>query len=59
MEPKTKHRNRNKKIDSKDRYHYAYIIKGGNIVRFNGDPEIKKEFDIHHYGKAGILYYRK
>jgi hypothetical protein len=59
MEPKTKQVTSKNELFQDERYHYTYIIKNGEKVKFYGDDEIKKEFDIHHYGECGTLYYRK
>ena len=59
MEVKTKPRTIKKEMNNEDRYQYAYKVKDDKIIKFYGDEEIKKEFDVHHYGESGTLYYRK
>ena len=59
MELKKKTTDDKKKKEGVGIYHYTYKIKNGEKVKFYGDDEIMKEFEIHHYGDGGTLYYRK
>ena len=59
MELKAKPKVYKKEKNPDGGYYYTYKIKNGEKVVFYGDDAIKKEFDIHHYGDGGTLYYRK
>lgn len=59
MELKTKSKANDIEKNFEQGYYYTYTIKNGVKVVFRGDDAIKEEFDIHHYGDRGTLYYRK
>jgi len=59
MEMKTRTIANKKEPFQKGIYHYTYKIKNGEKVKFFGNNEVRNEFNIHHYGDSGTLYYRK
>ncbi len=59
METKTRTPANKKEPVQKGKYHYTYKIKNGEKVKFFGNNEVHNEFNIHHYGDSGTLYYRK